>query len=109
MIELGSILEGLVQRTTERKLKWSRSALENQFITSIDTISIVILEEADRWGNPRYRLNIFGETEEIVDSLGFPDSSEEQDRELKRLHTLARRSTTDAESTLEKLAKALNI
>ena len=109
MIELASILEGLIQRTTEGKLKWTRSALENQFITSIDTISIVVLEEEDRWGSPRYRLNIFGEKEEMVDSLGFPDYSETQDLELKRLYILARRSTNNAEATLEKLAKALDI
>ena len=38
MIELAQILPGLVQRTTEVKLKWYRSVQKNQFVTSVDAI-----------------------------------------------------------------------
>ena len=42
MIELSPILEGLIQRTTEGKLKWSRTVPHDRFVTSVDAIAIVI-------------------------------------------------------------------
>ena len=35
MNELEKILEGLVRRTADGKLKWSPSATSNEFVTSI--------------------------------------------------------------------------
>ena len=108
MTDLGQILTGLVQRTTEGKLKWSRSAQENQFVTSVDTISIVIIERKTLL-EATYRLDILDELGEVVDSLGSVDTSESQDRDMARLYVLARRSAHNIDSTLEKLAKALDL
>ena len=108
MTDLGQILTGLVQRTTEGKLKWSRSAQENQFVTSVDTISIVIAESGN-FGIDTYCLDVLDESGEVVDSLSFRDTSEVQDQELARLFVLARRSAHNIDSTLERLAKALEL
>ena len=47
MIELGQILDGLVQRTTDGKLKWKQTVPSDRFVTSVDAISIVIMESQD--------------------------------------------------------------
>ena len=106
MIELGQILSGLVQRTAEGKLRWTRSAQDNRFITSVDAISVTITQE---YSASRYRLDILDESGEIVESLGYLDTSNEQDEELARLYVLARRSAYDINSILEKLAKGLEL
>ncbi|MDE2844772.1 MAG: hypothetical protein OXN21_15545 [Chloroflexota bacterium] len=108
MTDIGQILSGLLLRTAEGKLKWSPSARENRFVTSLDAISVVI-EETQEYGRNTYRLDIFGESGDIVDSLSFRDISDEQDEELARLFMLARRSANNIDSTLEKLAKALDL
>ena len=107
MIELDQILTGLVQRTEEGRLKWSRSPHDDQFVTSVETISIVIIEFDARDNN--YRLDIHDETGQTVESLGYQDTSPEQDRTLARLYVLARRSAFDIDATLEKLAKGLEL
>ena len=42
MIELGQILSGLLQRTTEGKLKWNDTVQGDRFVASVDAISIVV-------------------------------------------------------------------
>ena len=61
MIDLDQILEGLIQRTGDGKLKWSPTVERNQFVTSIDTISVVSREIVTRGIFPTtsYRLEIF--------------------------------------------------
>ena len=108
MIDLGQILVGIVQRTTEGKLKWSRTVENDRFVTSIDAISIVIMEIRDR--GTHHRLDILDdESGAIIESLSFEDTTGEQDRLLARLYVLARRSAFDIDSALEKLAKALEL
>ena len=107
MIDLGQILTGVVRRTAEGKLKWSPSADSDQFVTSVDAISIVITETGPSRG--RYRLEILDESGETVDSLDDQVTTGVQDQELARLYVLARRSALDVDATLEKLAKALEL
>ena len=111
MIELGEILEGLVQRTAEGKLKWSRSVGNDRFVTSVDAISVAIVDSGYNAVNEMntYRLDILEESGDIVDSLGFQDTTGEQDRQLARLYVLARRSAHDIDSVLEKLARGLDL
>ena len=105
MIELGQILGGLVQRTTEGKLKWSRSVETDRFVTSVDAISVVIAEIR----HTSYRLDILDESGQTIDSLVYPNVTDEQDEQLARLYTLARRSALDIDATLERLAKGLEL
>jgi hypothetical protein len=105
MIEVGRILSGLIQRTTEGKLKWTRAVLNDRFAASVDAISIVIWEVAD----PSYTLEILNESGETVETLDYRNSTEAQDQQLARLYLLARRSALDTDSTLEKLAKGLEL
>ena len=105
MIELGPILEGLIQRTTEGKLKWSRTVPHDRFVTSVDTIAVVI--QVDLGG--RYSLEILNEAGETAESLEYRDATAEQGLQLGRLFVLARRSALNTEATLQKLAKALNV
>ena len=105
MIELDQILEGLVQRTTEGKLKWSRTVQNDRFVASVDAISVVIEE----FLHSEYSLEILNEAGEKVESLEFPDTTDVQNRQLARLYALARQSALNVEETLEKLAKALDL
>ena len=108
MIDLGDILEGLVQRTTEGKLKWTPSVAEGRFITSVDAITIVIWEIPDE--SFAYRLDILdAESGQTIESLGYEQPTAGLDGVLKRLYVLARRSAVDFDSTLQKLAKALEL
>lgn len=108
MIELGQILAGLVRRTEDGRLKWRRTIESDRFVTSVDAISIVVME-MEYPSHTRYRLDILDESGEIVESLRYQDTSPEQDEQLARLYVLARRSAIDVDSTLEKLAKALEL
>ena len=104
MIGLGRILTGLVARTTEGKLKWSRTVEEDSFAASLDAVSVVIA--ADDAG---YCLEILDESGSTVDSLESPDTTKAEDDQLARLFVLARRSAHDIDSVLEKLAKSLEL
>jgi len=104
MTDLGQILTGLVQRTTEGKLKWSRSAQSDRYVTSVDAISVLIVEYIDIGIGVAHRLDILDESGETVESLGAPDTTPEENQKLDRLFVLARRSAHNIDSTLEKLA-----
>jgi hypothetical protein len=71
----------------------------------VDAISIAIWEVAD----PSYTLEILNESGETVETLDYRNSTEAQDQQLARLYLLARRSALDTDSTLEKLAKGLEL
>ena len=105
MIELGQILSGLVQRTEEGKLKWTKSVQNGRYIASVDVISVAIMVD----GSFFYRLDILDESGETVESFGRKDTTAEEDEELERLYVLARRSAHDVNSVLEKLAKGLEL
>ncbi|MCE2501672.1 MAG: hypothetical protein J4G13_12560 [Dehalococcoidia bacterium] len=119
MNELDKILGGLIQRTTEGKLKWSPTVERDRFVTSIDAISVVVgqLSEARGVYPARHQLEILndeGFTVEVLeteDEFGLVATDElatpEQAGQMNRLYVLARRSGLNAHSTLEKLAKAL--
>lgn len=104
MIDLDQILTGLIQRTEEGKLRWSRAAQQDRFITSVDAISVMIFETEGEHG-----FDILDESGEVVESLRYEDTSEEQDEQLERLYILARRSALNIDSVLEKLGKALEL
>ena len=108
MIEIGQILEGLVRRTTEGRLKWRKGAQNNRFVTSVDVISVLIMD-MEYPGPIRYGLEILDESGEAVEFLYHPFTTAEQDEQLARLYVLARRQALDADSTLQKLAKGLEL
>ena len=109
MIDLGQILDGLIQRTTEGKLKWRRSVRDDQFVVSVDAISIVIQELPPRGGDPNYRLEILDENGRTVEVLHYDNSNSEQDKQMASLFVLARRSALNIDSVLQKLAEALEL
>ena len=104
MKELDKILEGLIQRTVDGRLKWS-STLSDHFIVSIDAISVVIRKSL----SGGHHLEIFGESGETIEVLDRPHATDEQNRQLDLLYRTARRSALNTQATLEKLAKALDL
>ncbi len=117
MIELGQVLEGLVQRTEEGKLKWWPSMGSDRYVTSVGAISIAI-EGTDPpsvgvLGQvlSNCRLEILDEAGEIVESLSSLDTSDDHSRLMARLHILARRSAKniDINSVLSRLAEGLEL
>ena len=108
MMEFGDVLMGLVRQTNAGKLKWSRAAQSDRFVTCVDAISIIIVESND-YDSTTYRLDILDESGDTVESLDYQDTTPEQDGELARLFVLARRSAHNIDATLEKLAKALDL
>jgi hypothetical protein len=112
MNELDRILDGLIQRTFDGKLKWSRAVSDDQFATSVDTISVLIGKSSrlQRGVADQPRLEIYNERGDLAEVMQFdrPSTGEMgQIQRLNQLHGLARRSALDTQTTLEKLAKAL--
>ena len=113
MNDLDRILDRLIQRTSEGKLNWSRTAIRNEFVTSIDTISVTIgvssISAVGLRGTPGSpRLEIHDERGDLAEVVHVDAQSPgERDEKLRRLHELARRSALDIQATLEKLARAL--
>ena len=108
MVDLGLILEKLVERTTEGRLNWRPSVADGRFVTSVDAISLVIAGIPGE--RSAFQLDIHDpESGQIIESLGHAETTAEQDGALRRLYVLARRSALDTESTLQKLAKALEL
>ena len=112
MNELDRILDGLIQRTSDRKLRWSRAASDDQFATSVDTISVIVGKSSRlQRGVPDLpRLEIYNERGDLAEVMQFdapsPDNVDRIDK-LRRLHAMARHSALNVQETLEKLAKAL--
>ena len=111
MIGLDKILEGLIQRTADGKLQWRRSVRDDQFVASVDTISVVVQEwtSLSLGSRPNYRLEILDENGQTVEVLHHPNSTEEQDGQMERLFVLARRSALNIDSVLQKLAESLEL
>jgi hypothetical protein len=111
MIELDQILHGLIQRTTDGKLKWHRSVHDDQFVTSVDAISIVIREVPGPSFeiSPDYRLEILDENGQTVEVLHSDYQNREQYKQLQQLFVLARRLALNIDSVLQKLAEALEL
>ena len=109
MINLSQILDGLVRRTDEGRLNWSRAVQEGRFVTSVDAISVVISEIRLSGSDTRYRLDILDESGQTVESLTYDDSNLEQDEQMAHLYVLARRAALNIDSTLEKLARGLDL
>ena len=117
MNRMSDILNGLINRTEEEKLTWKTSIDKSSFITSVDTIGIIIRSFGSGW-NERYRLEIQNDDGITVQVLQTPDyyvrgvepqddGTKEQAEELSRLFILARRSALKTDLTLEKLAESL--
>ena len=109
MIGLDHILDGLIRRTTDGTLKWRRSVRDNQFVASVDAISVVIQESDQGRIYPDYRLEILDESGQTVEVLHHDNSTEEQDGQMERLFVLARRSALNIDSVLQKLAESLEL
>ena len=119
MSEMDQILEGLIRQTDDGKLSWRPSVPNGAFVTSVDTIAVVVRELSTGKYSPaaRHQIEIFnddGYTVEVLETshrfAAVPNESEaarEQARQLRHLHQLARRSALNTQATLAKLAKAL--
>ena len=105
MIDLDTILEGLVQRTTEDRLHWVGTVKDDRFVTAVQAISIAIEQQS----SGAYALEILDEEGRLVEILDHNNATAAQDRLLGRLYVQARRSAIGAQVTLEKLAAALNL
>ncbi len=114
MSRMPEILDGLIAKTEEGKLTWRTTLGSDSFMTSVDTIAILVREDFDK----RHRLSILNDEGLTVQVLQTPitefrgsetenDATPEQARQLSRLFTLARGSALKADLTLEQLAKSL--
>lgn len=115
MSQMSTILQGLISRTEEGKLKWRTSIRKNVFLTAVDTTAVSI-RKLDEFLE-LYRLEILNKegfktvTLETYDErdLGHQSSlaTPQQAKDLQCLYELARRSALDPDSTLDKLASDL--
>ena len=117
MNDLDRILDGLIQRTAEGKLKWSPSIRLDSFITSVGAISVVLRQL--HWSTSEsYRLEIQEPTEgvtiAVLESQNASDKAppsrritKEQAQQLQHLYDLVSGSVLDVDGTLTKLADAL--
>ena len=114
MNELDKILDGLIRRTSDGKLNWSRTAEANQFVTSVDTISVIVRRRSVsrpslRTSVPEFRLEILDDQGTLIETFesGDAGTTPQRQEDLASLHELARHSALNIQETLEKLAKAL--
>lgn len=127
MNDFDKILDGLLRRTSDQQLQWSRSVSIGEFVTSVDVIAVVVRElgggntpesyYAGTFAPPGHQLEIFDAEDNPVAVLQTsgklsyvaPDRSAtpEQATQLAQLYELARRSALNTDATLAKLAKAL--
>ena len=115
MDKTSEILDGLINRTKEGKLTWHTTITRDTFITSVDTIGIVVKLLDDFL--ERYQIEIQNDEGVTAYILQTPhlakgakaenEANPEQDRKLSRLFTLARSSALNTDLTLEKLAESL--
>ena len=112
MNKMSTILQGLIGRTEEEKLKWRTMLEDDVFVASVDTTAVIV-----RKLDIRYQLKIMNEQGATVIVLETGDirgivpkeqlASREQAKGLRRLFELARHSALDPDSTLDKLARDL--
>ena len=114
MNELDRILDGLIQRTSDGKLNWSRTAEANQFVTSVDTISVIVRRRSVSLPSlgtsvPEFQLEILDDQGTSIETFvsGGASTTPQRQQNLARLHDLARHSALSIQETLEKLVKAL--
>ena len=115
MSNMSTILQGLISRSEEGKLKWQTSVDSKAFVAAVDTTGLIVKVLDDFLDT--YRLEILndkGLTAAVLETdagLGnVPRESratDEQIHALRRLYVLARQSALDSNSTLEKLASDL--
>ena len=105
MIDLNTILEGLIKRTAEDQLQWVTTLGEERFVTSVQAIAVAIEQQYPS----NYRLEILDESGRMVEMLDNRNATITQEGLLERLYVEARRSALGAQVTLEKLARALNL
>lgn len=119
MTDMNKIIDGLIQRTEDGTLKWKPGKSDEDFVLSVDSICVELRRIRSDGLTPydRYRLALLNEGSPAATILETDDSfnsvpndqaaTSEQDLQLERLFTMARRSALDIQSALEKLAKAL--
>ena len=106
MSQLERVVEGLLRRTAEGRLKWEPTVTEDQFVTAVDAIAVAIQEA--KWPRARgCRLEIMDEEGRLVEVLDHGNTPADQYKALERLYVEARRSALSSQATLEKLARAL--
>ena len=108
------ILEKLIERTQEGKVSWHTTVDPNGFLTTLDTISVIVSSSQPL----EYRVEIQNQDglpvmiQETPDRLlkGLVRQEDEQhlSQLLGRLFGLARRSALKVDSTLEELVSHLD-
>lgn len=119
MSQLDKILDGLIRRTADEKLKWRRSVRRDEFMASLDAISVVVrgFRRGRLLDTSRYQIEIMdahGASVEVLETEeeDFEVASDRratdlQAQQLQRLYHLARNSALNPDATLAKLAQAL--
>ena len=114
MNKLDDILDGLIRRTSDGKLKWNRTPEANQFVTAVDALAVIVR----RWDfshalhappEAAFELEIIDEKGSSIETLRTrsKQATTGQEQKLSDLHDLARLSALNVQETLDKLAKAL--
>ena len=123
MSQLDNILDGLIRRTNDGKLKWRRSVRRDEFIASVDAISVVVrgFRRGRLADTSKYQIEILdaqGSSVEVLETLDEEEignvdvpsdrlATDVQAQRLKRLYALARNAALNPDATLDKLAQAL--
>ena len=119
MNRMTRILEGLVKRTEEGKLEWDTSSDDEEFLTAVGVIAVVVkrLRECSMDGTERHQLIIMNDGGATVETLETESdytflptercATPVQAQKMARLFTLARRSALNSDSTLDELVKSL--
>lgn len=119
MDRMTQILEKLISRTHEGKVNWRPTANPDGFLTTLDTIGVIVSSRSNLGFGSLYKVEIQNEEGVALEIMETPDdvigfvgqegvANQEQSRLIERLFQLARQSALKVDSTLEELANHLD-
>lgn len=101
--KLSQLIDSLLQRTRNRSLSWSVTATSDNFLASFNRFGVSIQRT-----DTRIILRVLDEDGKVVESWNDSQLFLPDDKNLRELFTLARRSARGIEESLDGLLQELH-
>ena len=118
MDRMTQILEKLIDRTQEGRLGWHTTADPDRFLTTLDTIGVIVNSRSQLGLETQYRVEIQNQDGVTIEVLETPDlnlfssqvgfADQHQAPLIERLFKLARQSALEVDLTLDELVNHLD-
>ena len=117
MDRMTQVLEKLINRTQEGKIKWRTTVDPDAFLATLDTSGVIISSIGQPFVETRYRVEIqnqdgvtviFKEAPSLLAAIVSQEDDQKLAQLLGKLFMQARQSALKVDSTLEELANHLD-